>query len=478
MNTFTGNVINGVVRPASDGSSQSNLEPATGAALSEVAISGPEDVGAACQAASAAQRTWAVMESGERRKRLLAWAQAIRDEQEQLAVIEARDSGIPLRTMRAGIAKGADYVDYYAGIELKGETIPASSANLHYTILQPFGVVGIILPFNHPAFFAISKTAPALAAGNCVVVKPAEQTPMTAQRIAELATDTLGPGVFNVVQGGAATGEYLVRHPDVWRLHFTGSVATGLAIQQAAAQSGRVKRLTFELGGKNPLIIYPDVDPGVAADAAFVGMNFTRNQGQSCGSTSRLFVHRSVHAAVRDVVADRLRSVKLGRPEEPETEMGSLISRKQQQRVLDYIDGGRAEGARLLFGGGTPGGAFADGAYVEPTLFDDVEPDMTIARDEIFGPVLSVIPWDDEEAMLNAVDDSDFGLAAAIYTSDISRAIRVAHRVQAGFVWVNGVETRWPTVPFGGWRNSGIGSEHSAEEVFSYTQMKSINVVV
>ncbi|KWX67403.1 aldehyde dehydrogenase family protein [Mycobacterium sp. NAZ190054] len=478
MNALTGNVINGSVRPSKSGSTQPNLEPATGAVLSDVAVSGAADVEAAYQAAAEAQRAWALLDAGSRRRRIQAWADAIRAELEELALLEARDSGIPLRTMRAGIAKGADYADYYAAVELTGDTIPASATNLHYTVLQPFGVVGIILPFNHPGFFAISKAAPALAAGNCVVVKPAEQTPMTSQRIAELATGTLGPGVFNVIQGGAATGDLLVRHPDIWRLHFTGSVETGLAIQAAAAQSGRIKRLTFELGGKNPLIVYPDVDPQAAADAAFVGMNFTRNQGQSCGSTSRLFVHRSLQGAVRDAVADRLKAVRLGLPEDPQTEMGPLISRRQQERVLNYVRSGVSQGARLVVGGDAPQGELATGSYVEPTLFDAVSPEMVIAREEIFGPVLSVIPWDDEEQMLGAVDDSDFGLAAAIYTHDISRALRAAHRVRAGFVWINGVETRWPAVPFGGWRNSGIGTEHSAEEVYSYAQVKAVNVVV
>src|SRR5690606_27883671 len=394
---ITANVIGGEQREGVEGRLRENVAPATGELLSRVVMSSAEDVDDAVADAQEGAARWAALEPGERRSRLLAWAAALRAEAQQIALTDATDSGTPVRTMLAGVTKGADYVDYFAGLEATGETIPATRDHLHLTILQPFGVVGLILPFNHPAFFAISKTAPSLAAGNSAVVRPAEQPPMSTVRIAELAAQTLGPGVYVVVQGDAEAGQALVRHPVVRRLHFTGSVATGLAIQAGAAASGQVKRVTLELGGKNPLIVFPDADPDVAAQAAVDGMNFTRNQGQSCGSTSRLFVHRSLYERITDAVVARLEAIELGRPEDPATQMGCLVSPAQQASVLEHIRVGVEQGARLRTGGRPAEGQLASGAYVLPTLFDEVSPDMALATEEIFGPVLSVIPWDTEE---------------------------------------------------------------------------------
>jgi acyl-CoA reductase-like NAD-dependent aldehyde dehydrogenase len=480
MSDITGNIIGGRRREAVGGLSRDNLEPATGAVLSRVVVSREKDVDDACADGLSAAEWWGGLEVSERQTRLEAWAEALRREADSLAVMDARDSGTPYRTMLTGVRKGADYADYFAALarDVKGETIPATKANLHYTIRQPYGLTALILPFNHPAYFAISKTAPSLAAGNTVVVKPAEQTPMSTERIAQLAAETLGDGVYNVVQGDAETGQALVEHPDVWRLHFTGSVATALAIQAGAAASGQIKRISLELGGKNPMVVYPDVDPEVAARDAVAGMNFTRNQGQSCGSTSRLFLHRSLYDVVTRLLVEELDAIALGRPEDPDTQMGSLVSKVQQKKVLDYVRTGLEEGARLRAGGTPPEGGFAAGAYVRPTLLDEVSPSMRVAREEIFGPVLSVIPWEDEDAMFTAVNESSYGLAAAIYARDVSTAIRASHRVQAGYVWVNGVETRWPAVPFGGWKNSGLGTEHSLEELLSYSQLKAVNVLL
>jgi acyl-CoA reductase-like NAD-dependent aldehyde dehydrogenase len=477
---LTSNVIGGRRVEARRGLTRENVEPATGQVLSHVVVSTAEDVDAACADALAASAGWGGLEPAERSARLRAWAAALRAEAAELAVLDARDTGTPRRTMLAGVHKGADFIDYFVGLgaELKGETLPATAQHLHVTLRAPYGLVGLILPFNHPAYFAISKVAPALVAGNTVVVKPAEQTPMSAQRIAELAAQTLGPGVYNVVQGNAQTGAALVAHPSVWRLHFTGSVSTALAIQAGAAATGQVKRITMELGGKNPLLAFPDVDPPVIAAAAVKGMNFTRNQGQSCGSTSRLFVHRSVYARTTALIQERMEAIRLGLPQDPDTEMGSLVSREQQRSVLDYVGTGVAEGARLRTGGVAPDGPLASGAYVLPTLLDEVRPDMRVAQEEIFGPVLSVIPWDDEQELYEQANNSMYGLTAAIYTRDLSTALRAARRIHAGYVWVNGTETRWPGVPFGGWKNSGIGVEHALEELLSYTQLKTVNILL
>lgn len=454
--------------------------PATGEQLGELGLSGADEVAAAYQAAKKAQPEWAGLSISERNTMLKKWAQAVREHVDEISLIDARDNGSPRRTMRAGATKGAAYIDFYAGIahEVKGDTFPATPNNLHYTRREPYGVAGIIIPFNHPTLFALNKTAPALVTGNTVILKPSEQTPISALRVAELSQEFLPPGVFNVVQGHAEVGKAIVGHPDIWRIQFTGGVPTGLKVLEGAAQSGRVKNVTLELGGKNPLIIFPDVDIEVAASAAIKGMNFMRNQGQSCGSTSRLFVHKDIAQAVKDAVIEQARNIKLGLPELDDTQMGSLVSREHQARVLDYIEHGKQDGARLCTGGDAPDGELANGAYVVPTVFDQVEPSMKIAQEEIFGPVLSIIEWDDEDTMIEMVNRVDYGLSAAIYTNDVSAAIRASHRVEVGYVWVNGVETRWVGAPFGGYKNSGSGSEHSIEEVLSYTRLKTVNILV
>lgn len=475
------NFVDGEVREPISGRFETNYEPSTGKALGEVAFSNASDVEAAYEAAQKAYPGWASLSLGERTKRLRAWAASVRQHADELSLVEARDTGTPRRSMLNDILKGANKVDYFCNTayELRGETIPATAPdNLHYTRREPYGVVGIIIPFNHPAMFSLSKTAAALVAGNTVVLKPSELTPMTALRIAELSREHLPPGVFNVVQGGPGIGRAIVRHPDIWRIAFTGGVATALQIIKESAESGRIKHTTFELGGKNPLIAYPDVDVATAAEAAVAGMNYTRCQGQSCGSTSRLFVHRDSAQDVVEAIIERVRKIKLGLPEDEETEMGSLVSRQHQQRVLSYIDSGEGEGARLLYGGKAPDGPLAAGAYVEPTVFDQVEPGMRIAQEEIFGPVLSVITWNDEDTMLRAVNQVEYGLTAAVYTNDISTAIRAANRIQAGYVWINGIERRYIGVPFGGYKNSGLGTENNYEELLSYTREKAVNVMV
>jgi acyl-CoA reductase-like NAD-dependent aldehyde dehydrogenase len=466
-------------QPAS-GAYRPIVAPATGETIGRVAWSDATDVATACDAAAKAAPEWAALGMDERQRRIRAWGDALREEAAAIAYADAVDSGTPIRTMRTGIGKGVDYLDYFCGLwsEVKGETIPATPSNLHVTVREPYGVVGMVIPFNHPAFFAVSKTVPALLTGNTVVLKPSELTPVTAHLVARASADTLPPGVLNVVQGGPEVGRAIVAEPRLRRLHFTGGVRTGLQVQRGAADSSVVKQLTMELGGKNPLIVFPDVDPAVAAEAAVVGMNYTRNQGQSCGSTSRLFVHESIARAVVDEICRLVGEIRLGPPEDDDTQMGSLVSAAHQRRVLDAIDGARRDGARLLAGGSAPDGELAAGAYVEPTVFDRVDPGSTLAREEIFGPVLSVIEWSDRAEMLRQVNDSPYGLSAAVYTRDIDEALKTAAAVEAGYIWVNGVETRWKATPFGGYKDSGTGHEHDLAELLGYTRLKSVNVVL
>jgi acyl-CoA reductase-like NAD-dependent aldehyde dehydrogenase len=474
------NFVDGREQPPLAGLFRPVVAPATGEEIGRMAWSGPEDVTAACDAATSAAGGWAAIGYAERATMLRAWGDAITARREEIALADAMDSGTPIRTMRTGIGKGLDYLDYFTGLwpELQGTTIPASPGNLHYTVREPYGPVGIVIPFNHPAFFAVSKTVPALMAGNSVVVKPSDLTPVSAHLIAQAAEGILPPGVFNVVQGGADVGQAIVTDRRLRRLHFTGGIRTGLAVQRGAADSGVVKQVTMELGGKNPLIVFPDVDPAVAAKAAVDGMNFTRNQGQSCGSTSRLFVHADIAAEVVDAVCDQVARIQLGLPDAEDTELGSLVSHDHQRRVLGVVSRASAEGARLRIGGQAAGGALERGAYVQPTVFTDVTDQMAIAREEIFGPVLSVLRWTDEADMLRQVNASDYGLAAAIYTSDLGAALSTAAAVEAGYVWVNTVETRWKGTPFGGYKDSGTGSEHDLDEMLGYTRLKSVNVVL
>lgn len=476
-----GNWIGGRPQSPLSGRYGAVYAPATGEVIGEAPLSDSPDVDAAYRAAKSAHRSWWELAPTGRVGMLHAFAAAVRREIEELALTDARDSGTPIRTMRVGASKGADYIDFFCGLwpEVKGHTIPATKPrNLHYTKRVPYGVVGIITPFNHPTMFALNKSAPALVAGNTVILKPSEQTPVSAARLAEISRNHLPPGVLNIVHGGAEAGRAIARHPGIWRIQLTGGVRSGLSVLREASDAGRVKKVTLELGGKNPLIVAADADPASAAEAAVRGMNFTRNQGQSCGSVSRLFVHRRIAKDVVSAVAAAVQRIEVGFPEREETEMGSLVSRDHQARVLRYVRHGKEEGARLVVGGEAPGGEFKNGAFVLPTVFDEVDPSMDIATQEIFGPVLSVIAWDQEADMLRAVNDVQYGLAAAVYTNDISTAMRFVDLIDSGYIWVNGVESRWMGVPFGGRKNSGMGSEHSLEELLSYTHTKAINMVV
>ena len=452
---------------------------ATGEVIAEVPEAGSEGVSAAVERAARAARDWRAIGAAARGQAIAAFGRVVAAHADELAVLDARNAGNPITGMRRGAMQGAKTLEYFAGLalQLTGETIPATPDHLHYTVREPFGVVGIITPFNHPTLFATARTAAPLVAGNAVVLKPAHQTPLSALRLAELADEHLPSGLLTVVTGGAPTGSALVRHPEVRRIGFTGGVDTALRISADAAASGTIKRVTYELGGKNAMIILPGVDLEVAAAADFEGMNLTRVAGQSCGSTSRLFVHESIRKALLERIVDRLAELRFGPPEEETTQIGALVSEEQRERVERYVRIGEDEGARLVAGGRRPAEApFNRGFYFPPTLFDAVRPEMTIAREEIFGPVLSAIAWEDEASMVEAVNATRYGLTASIYTNDLTAAHRLAGAVEAGYVWINDVEKRWIGVPFGGQKDSGTGTEYSIEELYSHTQNKSVSV--
>lgn len=436
-----------------------------------------DDVKRAVQAAEVAQSDWADLPVDQRSQYLMKFADAIADRSDDLIVLEVADSGNSITGMKGDIVACTERLRYFAGLgyELQGATIPGSPDRLNLTVREPYGVVGRIAAFNHPLAMAVNGLASPLMAGNAVVLKPSEQCPLSATLLGEIANEVLPPGVVNIVTGDAAVGDALVRHPRVKRLSFVGSVRTGLAIQRSAAEVA-VKALSLELGGKNPFIVFPDAPLDKVADAAVLGMNFIW-QGQSCSSTSRLFVHDAIYDEVVERVAAKAAAIRVGDPFEWTTQMGAIISRAQLEKVEQYVALGKAEGARLVTGGRRPvGPEFQRGFWYQPTVFADVTQDMRIAREEIFGPVLSILRWSDVDDVVAMANSLEFGLTGAVWTQDISVALRTARRLQTGYVWINGVASNARAIPFGGYKNSGIGRERGLEDLYSYTEEKSFQI--
>jgi betaine-aldehyde dehydrogenase len=451
--------------------------PGTGELLASVADASAADVDAAVSAAKTAFSSWRLTAPRERGNLLRRCAQVLRDHADDLARLDAADCGNPVAEMKRDVLIAADGIEYFAGLaaETKGETIPVGHSFLNYSTREPLGVVARIVAYNHPLMFAAVKIGAPLAAGNVVIVKPSEQAPLSALRMAELFADILPHGVLSVLPGGRECGEALTCHRDIAKVTLIGSVATGQAIAKAASTG--LKPLLLELGGKNALVVYPDADLDKAADGIVRGMNFTW-AGQSCGSTSRVFLHTSIHDQVLQAVAERtaLRH-KPGLPTDYATTMGPLVSKAQQDKVLRYIAIAKAEGARLVLGGKVPvDPALANGYFVEPTIFADVLPSMRIAREEVFGPVLSVLKWSDEVQMLRDVNDVEYGLSASIWTRDLVTAHRAAQSIEAGYIWVNNSSQHFLGAPFGGYKLSGLGREECVEELLSFTKTKNINV--
>ena len=470
--------INGAAAAAS--ATVEDHSPATGERLAMVAQADTADVDRAVHAAVAAGPGGRGLGLPERAARVAELARRLEANLDGFALLDALDTGSLVGPMRAGAGKGATQLRGNAGvaIELQGRTIPASATGWHLTKREPYGVVGAISAYNHPTLFACQRIGPPLVAGNTVVLKPSEQAPISAVALAALSADLLPPGVLNVVPGGAAVGAAIVGHPAVPRIAFTGSVSTGLAVQEAAARSQTIKHVTLELGGKNPLLILADVDPTVAATVAVKGMNFTRVQGQSCGSTSRLLVHSSLHDAVVDELVRLVEGIIIGLPDDGDAEMGSLVSHEHRDRLIRFVAQSVDEGGTLLTGGRTPADErLASGAFMTPTVVDGVDQSMTIAQQELFGPVLSVLEWDDLDEAVAVANAVPYGLTASIWTNDLTTALTTADRLEAGYVWINDIETRYTGVPFGGWKQSGIGSEQAmVHELESYTRLKAINI--
>jgi 2-formylbenzoate dehydrogenase len=472
-------LVGGRLVPARSGRRYQDQSPVTEEVIATVPDGGAEDVDAAVHAAMPAAAAWRRVPARERGALVAELARVLEDNAAELAMLDAIDGGHPVTGMRTDVAIAADMLRLFAGlaIELKGATIPASAENLHLTLREPFGIVGRIIPFNHPVMFAAGKIAAPLVAGNAVILKPPEIAPLSALRMGELFAGVLPPGVLSIVVGdGPAAGRAVARHPAIRRIGFIGSDSTGRAVQRDAAETG-VKDVTLELGGKNALIAFPDADPDLVAAGAVAGMNFARSAGQSCGSTSRLLLHESVADEVLGRLVSRMEAVRVGDPLDPATEMGTLASRAQYDKTLRYIALGRAERASVLTGGGRPAGQ-EHGLFVAPTLFGDVRPDMRIATEEIFGPVLSVLVWKTMDEAIDIANAVAYGLTASVWTNDIRRAHHVAAALDAGYIWINGSSRHFAGVPFGGVKLSGVGREESLEELLSYTQTKTLNIML
>ena len=466
--------IEGKEVPSLSGRTFASIDPATGSELAQVAFGEPADVDAAVAAARRNHQSgaWAKLAPSERAKRMRKLADLIHDDAERIGAIESRDTGKPLGQAIAEVHVGADFITYFAGhAELPdGRTHPADAGYFVYSKREPYGVVGAISPWNYPFLLACWKTAPALAVGNSVVLKMAEQTPLSTSELAKLTLEAgLPAGTFNVVHGdGPVTGASLVAHPDVPKLTFTGSTAVGQAILRSAAD--HVKSVHLELGGKTPNIIFSDAD----IDQAIAGSLFTAfyNTGQICTSGSRLLVQRSSADAVIERFVERASRISVGDPGSAGVQLGPLVSAEQEARVTGYIAEGIRGGARLALGGGRASVPVAGGYYVEPTIFVDVTPEMRIAREEIFGPVLSVLTFEDEADAIRIANDTMYGLAATVWTTDLRRAFRVAERLDAGIIWTNCPHYLPVNVPYEGHKLSGLGEDLGVEALNTFTHLK------
>ncbi len=471
------NYIDGAYRGAAAGRTFTTSNPATGEVLAEIEIADEPEIERAVSSAKRGQRAWAGMTGAERGRILRRVADLLRERNDQLAMLETLDTGKPIQeTIAVDVISGAECFEYFAGLagSLAGEHIDLDRQSFGYTRREPLGVVAGIGAWNYPLQIACWKSAPALACGNAMIFKPAELTPLSALKLAEIMTEAGVPdGVFNVVQGFADTGRLLTRHPEIRKVSLTGEVGTGMKVMADAAAT--LKYVTLELGGKSPLIIFDDANLDDAVSGALLA-NFY-SAGEVCSNGTRVFVHKKIRDAFVDKLAARVGRMVIGDPRDPATQVGSLISEGHMSKVLGYIEAGKNEGAALLAGGGrADAGDLARGFFVQPTVFEAPSDRLSIVREEIFGPVMSLLSFDEEDEVIARANATEFGLSAGVFTNDLSRAHRTIAQLEAGTCWINHYNVTPIALPFGGAKRSGLGRENGRAAIEHYTQLKSVFV--
>ncbi|THV14341.1 betaine-aldehyde dehydrogenase [Rhizobium rhizophilum] len=468
--------IDGQYVEDTDGTVIESIYPATGEVIARLHAATPAIIEQAIASAKRAQKEWASWSPAARGRVLKKAAEIMRERNRELSELETLDTGKPIQeTIVADPTSGADSFEFFGGIiatAMNGSQIPLGG-DWAYTKRVPLGVVVGIGAWNYPQQIACWKGAPALAAGNAMVFKPSEVTPLGALKIAEILIEAGAPkGVYNVIQGDRETGPLLVSHPDVAKVSLTGSVPTGRKVAGAAAS--QLKHVTMELGGKSPIVVFDDADIDSAISGAMLG-NFY-STGQVCSNGTRVFVHTAIKETFLARLKARTEAILIGDPQDEATQMGPMISLAQREKVLSYIDKGKAEGATLITGGGIPNSVTGEGFYIQPTVFADVTDDMTIAREEIFGPVMCVLDFEDEAEVIARANGTEFGLSAGVFTADFSRAHRVVDQLEAGTLWINTYNLCPVEIPFGGSKQSGFGRENSAAALEHYSELKTVYV--
>ncbi|MFJ5444030.1 betaine-aldehyde dehydrogenase [Pectobacterium sp. CHL-2024] len=471
--------INGTYVDSTGDDTFEAINPANGDIIAHIQSATAADVDRAVSAATSGQKVWAAMTAIERSRILRRAVDILRERNDELALLETHDTGKPLsETRTVDIVTGADVLEYYAGLipMLEGQQIPLRDTSFAYTRREPLGVVAGIGAWNYPIQIALWKSAPALAAGNAMIFKPSEVTSLTALKLAEIYTEAgLPAGVFNVLTGtGKSVGQALTTHPGIAKVSFTGGIASGKMVMANAAGS-TLKEVTMELGGKSPLIIFDDADLDKAADIAMMANFFS--SGQVCTNGTRVFIPQALQAQFEEKILARVQRIRIGDPTDEQVNFGPLVSFPHRESVLRYIESGKREGARVLVGGEPmTDEKYAQGAFVAPTVFTDCRDDMKIVREEIFGPVMSILTYQNEDEVICRANESEYGLAAGIVTCDLSRAHRVIHQLEAGICWINTWGESPAEMPVGGYKHSGVGRENGITTLEHYTQIKSVQV--
>ncbi|MEM7359142.1 MAG: betaine-aldehyde dehydrogenase [Pseudomonadota bacterium] len=467
--------INGSYVNSSSGETFTTVHPGNGQTICEVEVAGNDEVNAAVEAAREAFASWSTTPAAERGDILRRATKILRERNQELAELETLDTGKPIiETNAVDIISGAEVIEYYAGVaqSIHGQHIDLPPEAFAMVRREPLGVCAGIGAWNYPMQIAMWKSGPALACGNTMVFKPAEQTPLTALKLAEIYSEAgLPPGVFNVVQGARDTGSALISHPHVAKVSLTGSVETGKVVLGHSAKD--LKKVTLELGGKSPIIVFDDANIDNAVNG-ILAANFY-SSGQVCSNGTRVFVQRGIYQKLLEILEQRTRDIRLGDPFDTDTQMGPLVSKEHFHKVQSYMQQARETAARHICGGETPGQTeLADGFYLTPAIFADCTDDMAFVQEEIFGPMMSVLVFDEEDEALRRANDTEFGLSGAVFTQDFSRAHRVAKQIQAGIVWINEYNITPAEIPFGGYKHSGLGRENGLQAIEHYTQVKTI----